>query len=404
MALTYWPLEPTSHSVGSQFGERPGGFHAGQDFPAADGTKFYAIQAGTVQHIGPATGYGQWIVIDSDDSQGSGCIEYGHMWNAFATGLKVGSKVAAGQHIGYVGSNGQSSGPHLHVGVWPRAYGVGARVDPLKKLNGARWIGDIPASPNVGNSASAGGVGLKPNFRELDFMTGGGRSGRSRKPINWLLHTEQGNSSAENLARYCDGSNDVSYHYTIRDRIVCDVVDTDYASWSVLDANAFTINLCFAGSRAEFTRAQWLERRDDIEIAAYLAVQDCKKYGIPPVVIAPPYGAPRPGISDHRYATKALGIGSHTDVGPNFPWDVFAGFVERFAHPETAAPTGGLSVSASDVVERELAGRFQSRYVDPKTGRRSPFQDTLVGYVLEMDRKLERQAVILEAIAAKAGL
>jgi hypothetical protein len=195
----------------------------------------------------------------------------------------------------------------------------------------------------------------RPEFTELDRMTGGGRSPRSRKPINWLLHTEEGNSSAEQLARYCDGSHNVSYHYTLRDRVVCDVVDTDFASWSVLSANAFTINLCFAGSRASWTRNQWLDRETDISIAAYMAVQDCRKYGIPILVNPPPYVA-TPGISDHKYVTEELGIGTHTDVGDNFPWDVFTNYVEKWAGTQidrlpgsSAAGQGAKSVVPPDL-------------------------------------------------------
>ncbi len=178
----------------------------------------------------------------------------------------------------------------------------------------------------------------KPEYSEIDCMTGGGRSNRSRPPINFLLHTEEGNSSAESLARYCDGSRDVSYHYTLRDGVLAAVVDTDYASWSVLDANAFTINLCFAGSRAGWGRADWLARERDIEIAAYVAVQDCRKYGIPIQVIAPPYFQAS-GISDHRYVTACLGIGTHTDVGDGFPWDVFEMYVAKWSG--TASPISG---------------------------------------------------------------
>lgn len=182
-----------------------------------------------------------------------------------------------------------------------------------------------------------------PQFTELDYMTGGGRQPRNGARItNWLIHTEEGNSTAEGLARYCNGANLVSYHYTCRDGIVCDVVDTDYASWSVLDANNQTINFCFAGSRAAMSREEWLQRERDIEICAYLAVQDCKKYGISTEIIAPPYGRARDGISDHRYVTQVLGIGTHTDVGDNFPWDRLAYYVDKYlgrlTPPDTTPP------------------------------------------------------------------
>ena len=143
-----YPLHAGTYSISSGFGPRSGGFHAGLDFAAKDGTKFYACQSGTVQYIGAADGYGQWIVIDSDDSEGGGCVEYGHMWDAFATGLRVGSKVKAGQHIGFVGSNGGSTGPHLHISVWPRGYGDGNKIDPAVWLKAA---GTKPQETNMGD-------------------------------------------------------------------------------------------------------------------------------------------------------------------------------------------------------------------------------------------------------------
>lgn len=175
---------------------------------------------------------------------------------------------------------------------------------------------------------------LRPAFDERQ-MFGKGRQPRTRPPINFFLHTQEPESdaSAEDLARYCQGQNGVSYHYTGRDGIVYDVVDTDLAAWAVLSANAFSINFCFAGSSRYMSRQVWLDKYGrDIEIAAYLAVQDARKYGFSTEVIAPPYaGLARPGISDHAYVTEKLGIGDHSDVGPNFPWDVYKGHVNRFA-------------------------------------------------------------------------
>lgn len=223
----------------------------------------------------------------------------------------------------------------------------------------------------------------KPPFTEI-AMFGNGSSTRSRKPINFLIHTEEGNSSAEGLARFCQGQNNVSYHYTLRDGIVYDVVDTDRASWSVLDANVFTINLCFAGSRGAFSRDEWLARVKDIEIAAYLAVQDAQKYGFSTEVITPPYGKARPGISDHKYVTQCLGIGTHTDVGNNFPWDVFRDFVNGFVNPGPVVNAIDEAYAAAPWLGKRLTqelstpdgrGRFSSFenghiYWTPTTGAR----------------------------------
>lgn len=195
-----------------------------------------------------------------------------------------------------------------------------------------------------------------PVFQEIDCMTGGGASSRSRPPINFFLHTQEGDGTAESLAAYCDGSNNVSYHYTLRDGILCDVVDTDLYSWSVLDANVFSINLCFAGSFAKWSRAQWLKRERDIEIAAFIAVQDCAKYpSMSTQVIPPPYLVQGPGISDHRYVTKKLGIGTHTDVGDGFPWDVFTGYVNKY--------TGTIQSGATTVPDDRLPSRSPLRHL-----------------------------------------
>ncbi|WP_433754391.1 glycoside hydrolase domain-containing protein [Nocardia sp. CA-135398] len=184
-----------------------------------------------------------------------------------------------------------------------------------------------------------------PVFTELDRI-GNSRSERwGARITNFLLHTQEGNGTAESLAAYLNNTaNGASYHYTLRNGIVCDVVDTDYASWSVLDANPNTINLCFAGSRASWSRNEWMAIDDDLRIAAWLAVKDAKKYGFATDVIAPPYTR-RDGISDHKYVTECLGIGTHTDVGWNFPWDVFEGHVREFSG---AAPAGEIDAKAAE--------------------------------------------------------
>ena len=106
----YMPVRAGTYQTSSKFGPRGGGMHWGLDFAAPDGTKIYAAQAGSVVHIGAADGFGQWIVIDHPGEAGSGTTVYGHMWDAHATGLRQGDQVNAGQHIAFVGNNGDSSG------------------------------------------------------------------------------------------------------------------------------------------------------------------------------------------------------------------------------------------------------------------------------------------------------
>lgn len=122
--------------------------HYGQDFEASDGTPIYAAENGMVEHIGTASGFGQWIVIRHLTGQRT---VYGHMWDAFATGLATGDTVRAGQHIAFVGNNGQSTGPHLHFEVHPGRWRAGSQVDPKSWLSNALnpggsivsgWTGD----------------------------------------------------------------------------------------------------------------------------------------------------------------------------------------------------------------------------------------------------------------------
>lgn len=173
-----------------------------------------------------------------------------------------------------------------------------------------------------------GAVAARPDFNEYAVWSPSNSGRGGVKPSMFLLHTQEGNGNADSLARWlANPANQVSYHYTVSQDVkdngvtVCDGVDTDLASWSVLDYNSRSINLCFAGSRASWSRAEWMKQSRAIDVAAYLAVEDCKKYGMSTVVVPPPYKG-TPGISDHAYVTSR-GIGTHTDVGPNFPWDYF---------------------------------------------------------------------------------
>lgn len=183
---------------------------------------------------------------------------------------------------------------------------------------------------------------------------GNSRSGRGGARVsNFLLHTQEGNGTAESLAAYLNNpANGVSYHYTLRDGIVCDVVDTDWASWSVGDYNGETINLCFAGSFAKWTTRQWMEIEEDLRIAAWIAVQDAVKYSFAADVIGRDYTRRRDGISDHQYVTDVIGWGTHTDVGGGFPWPAFREYVKGYITGEdTTMP------SADDIAKAVWAAQ-----------------------------------------------
>ncbi len=209
------------------------------------------------------------------------------------------------------------------------------------------------------------GATMRPDFNEFAAWSRNSQSRSGAKVDLFLLHTQEGPGNALSLAQFLGNpANQVSYHYSVsqdpKDNgvTVIDVVDTDLASWSVLSANNRSINLCFAGSSVNWTRDQWMRNSKAIDAAAWIAVADCKKYGIPTTVIAPPYTAGRAGISDHAYVTKILRDGSHSDVGPNFPWSYFAGKVAEYASGKPAVqpapPSAKPKELPRDLTDREI--------------------------------------------------
>ena len=102
---------PTVGAVTSSFGPRWGTFTNGTDFGAPIGTPLYAAKSGVIEEAGPASGYGLWIRIRTDEGE---LLEYGHNNENF---VQKGQRVQAGDVIGTVGNRGDSTGPHLHFGV-----------------------------------------------------------------------------------------------------------------------------------------------------------------------------------------------------------------------------------------------------------------------------------------------
>lgn len=116
---------PTSGHITSGYGQRWGRLHKGIDIANSKGTPIYAAESGTVTATGQAGSYGKRVIID----HGSDITTlYAHM-----SSIKVssGKKVSRGDLIGYMGSTGNSTGPHLHFEVRIN----GTARNPLKYLN-----------------------------------------------------------------------------------------------------------------------------------------------------------------------------------------------------------------------------------------------------------------------------
>ena len=116
-ALMKTPINGASLSSGYGLRKHPilgyDRLHQGVDFAAPTGTPIMAAGTGFIEKIGMNGGAGNYIKIKHINGYKTA---YGHM-SKFASGLKKGSKVTQGQTIGFVGSTGMSTGPHLHYEV-----------------------------------------------------------------------------------------------------------------------------------------------------------------------------------------------------------------------------------------------------------------------------------------------
>ena len=120
-----WRMHPLLHF------ER---FHKGTDIGAPWGSPIYAVLDGVVQTAGRAGGYGNFLKLGHAGGLQSG---YGHM-SSFA--VHAGERVRQGQVIGYVGSTGLSTGPHLHWEVWRNGQAINPQSISFTSV--ARLSGD----------------------------------------------------------------------------------------------------------------------------------------------------------------------------------------------------------------------------------------------------------------------
>ncbi|KQM87025.1 hypothetical protein ASE67_04570 [Sphingomonas sp. Leaf23] len=118
---------PVAARISSNFGWRVHpvlGFrrlHKGMDFAAAYGSPIRATTDGRVASAGWHGGYGNFVKLDHGGGLATG---YGHMSRIV---VGAGSRVSQGQVIGYVGSTGLSTGPHLHYELWKNGVPVNPR-------------------------------------------------------------------------------------------------------------------------------------------------------------------------------------------------------------------------------------------------------------------------------------
>jgi murein DD-endopeptidase MepM/ murein hydrolase activator NlpD len=129
IALNRWvvPIEPGVYRITATYGQYGlwSSYHTGMDFAAPSGTPIRAIANGTITEVGSDGAYGNKTVLTLEDGT--------ELWFCHQSSYAVqeGETVRGGDVIGYVGSTGNTTGPHLHLEVRP---GGGDPLDPYAAL------------------------------------------------------------------------------------------------------------------------------------------------------------------------------------------------------------------------------------------------------------------------------
>lgn len=120
--------------------------HKGIDLSSPIGTPIYATADGVVSRADWFSSYGLYISLDHGASLET---RYGHLSRL---NVAEGQLVRKGDLIGYVGSTGRSTGPHLHYEVRI----AGTAVNPIPYMQGDSWAGTLAAKDAAGSSAKGG--------------------------------------------------------------------------------------------------------------------------------------------------------------------------------------------------------------------------------------------------------
>ena len=218
-------------------------------------------------------------------------------------------------------------------------------------------------------------------------------NGDSTSPVSvadWQLDTSNG--SSYNLLVGTDGT-------TVRSN------SDRFTPWSAgSPGNRRGLHVSAVGHAAR-NRAHWHRFPQQLESIAEILRDWHHRHGIPLTWLSPAdIRAGRRGVTSHANLYQAYRGGAvRSDPGPGFPHDHVLDLARH-------TPQEGPLMALSDAEQRELLEKvrrihheltygFQSRYTDPDTGEQSGFSETLVGYALEADKKLENMnAVELPAI------
>lgn len=439
--MTTMPVQKVFY-VTSPIGARWGTTHWGTDFGrdgGSGGYPIYAVKDGTVVQSGPASGFGQWIRLDHPASVGGGESVYGHIIPEVTTG----ERVREGQRIGRINPNSATNGgvpPHLHFEYYRYSWVPAARrilgetiLDPEAVLRGATWPGDHPTPETttifgIDVSEHQDGMSLKLaksqgiEFAILRLCDGTYRDRTFRSHLDdaeragllvstyWYLRApSEGTSIAQQvdvIDQQMGGRRDLS--------VWIDVESVDGARkllsgadvWEAkreLESRGYTVAGIYSGAW------YWEHMPGGEPLMGGLGALWVSHYGkrnaygpyrdiyaaegaATHVGWGYPLGDKKPDIL--QYGSNGAVAGRYVDV------NAFQGTREELAAIFNGKAIGKeLFMALTDEQQRELlektrqihhelTHKFQSRYVGTD-GKQSLFRDTLIGYVLEIDRKLE---------------
>jgi hypothetical protein len=144
--------------------------------------------------------------------------------------------------------------------------------------------------------------------------------GRGKSPVRLIaVHTAEGSTTVESLGNYFAGTTAGSSHAGIgQGGQYAEFVSYANTAWTDPPVNsvADTVEIC---GFAKWTRDEWLAKKDMIETIAHWIAWRCSVRGIPVRHITDASGS---GVVGHRDINSTYHKSSHTDPGPNFPWDV----------------------------------------------------------------------------------
>ncbi|MCT1450655.1 peptidoglycan DD-metalloendopeptidase family protein [Corynebacterium sp. p3-SID1194] len=447
----YLPLKRGTYRISSGYRTKSRPKHRGIDFSALVGTPIYApfdgrVIQGKERAPGSVEGFFNWVWIEGISEPYDFIV--GHMRHSSIL-VKAGDHVKAGQKIAEVGNEGKSTGPHAHCELWTRPGRIGGHdIDPTRFWgdNAPSPGGDSAPAPAPSGSTRVGpqgtifGIdisGWQKNYPMSKVKADGMKfviirlcDGTYQDPL-FKSHLADAEKHGLLVSTYwylrapSEGS-------TIAQQV--DVIDRqlggrkDLGVW--IDVESVGSNGRKLLTKGDVWAAKReLERRGYYVPGIYSGAWYWEHMpgGEPSMdglgyLWVSNYGRNRKGDPRDTYAADGgdqhrgwsyplgdrkpdiLQFGSEGVVGDKYPIDVnaFKGSVDQlreiFTGRKNTSQKGPLMALSSEQQDRlfemvgdihhELTHRFQTRVRD-RDGELEPFRDTLIGFVLETDRKIE---------------